>query len=137
MFPNMARLEVSGLVHHNAHVPRGIRNSDELLSASKSSFANRTDPLTTCWQIVGRLDYSVVKTNLWTVAPNLVSAVVLLCVAISSDYFSRMNVSHHLLPDIVLNRDVECNPTQRRCIFRMLSYGGWVVRPILSCPRMA
>ncbi|PYH80964.1 MFS general substrate transporter [Aspergillus uvarum CBS 121591] len=37
--------------------------------------------------IVGRLGYSTVKTNLWTVAPNLVGAVVLLCVAWSSDYF--------------------------------------------------
>ncbi|KGO77104.1 Major facilitator superfamily domain, general substrate transporter [Penicillium italicum] len=37
--------------------------------------------------IVQRLGYSVVKTNLWTVAPNLLGAVVLLCVAKSSDYF--------------------------------------------------
>ncbi|KAJ5338931.1 hypothetical protein N7452_005659 [Penicillium brevicompactum] len=36
--------------------------------------------------IVQRLGYSVVKTNLWTVAPNLVGAVFLLCVAKSSDY---------------------------------------------------
>ncbi|CAG7925838.1 unnamed protein product [Penicillium olsonii] len=34
-----------------------------------------------------RLGYSVVKTNLWTVAPNLVGAVFLLCVAKSSDFF--------------------------------------------------
>ncbi|CAI7623063.1 unnamed protein product [Penicillium bialowiezense] len=37
--------------------------------------------------IVQRLGYSVVKTNLWTVAPNLVGAVFLLCVAKSSDYY--------------------------------------------------
>ncbi|KAG0152975.1 hypothetical protein PDIDSM_1934 [Penicillium digitatum] len=37
--------------------------------------------------IVQRLGYSVIKTNLWTVAPNLVGAVFLLCVAKSSDYF--------------------------------------------------
>ncbi|KAJ5894354.1 allantoate permease [Penicillium taxi] len=37
--------------------------------------------------IVQRLGFSTVKTNLWTVAPNLVGAVVLLCVAKSSDYF--------------------------------------------------
>ncbi|KAJ5524976.1 allantoate permease [Penicillium frequentans] len=37
--------------------------------------------------IVERLGFSTVKTNLWTVAPNLVGAVVLLCVAKSSDYF--------------------------------------------------
>jgi predicted MFS family arabinose efflux permease len=38
-------------------------------------------------QIVQRLGYSVVKTNLWTVAPNAVGFVVLLVVAKSSDYF--------------------------------------------------
>ncbi|KAJ5760144.1 hypothetical protein N7520_007300 [Penicillium odoratum] len=37
--------------------------------------------------IVERLGFSTVKTNLWTVAPNLVGAVVLLCVAKSSDFF--------------------------------------------------
>ncbi|KAJ5246306.1 allantoate permease [Penicillium chermesinum] len=36
--------------------------------------------------IVGRLGFSTVKTNLWTVAPNLVGALVLLCVAKSSDF---------------------------------------------------
>ena len=36
-------------------------------------------------QIVQRLGYSVVKTNLWTVAPNAVGFVVLLAVAWSSD----------------------------------------------------
>jgi sugar phosphate permease len=38
-------------------------------------------------QIVQRLGYSVVKTNLWTVAPNAVGFVVLLCVTYSSDRF--------------------------------------------------
>jgi hypothetical protein len=38
-------------------------------------------------QIVARLGYSVVKTNLWTVAPNAVGFVVLLATAKSSDYF--------------------------------------------------
>lgn len=38
-------------------------------------------------QIVQRLGYSVVKTNLWTVAPNAVGFVVLLCVTYSSDHF--------------------------------------------------
>ncbi|EKG17356.1 Major facilitator superfamily [Macrophomina phaseolina MS6] len=37
-------------------------------------------------QIVGRLGYSSVKTNLYTVAPNVVGAVVLLILAFSSDY---------------------------------------------------
>jgi sugar phosphate permease len=38
-------------------------------------------------QIVQRLGYSVIKTNLWTVAPNAVGFVVLLCITYSSDYF--------------------------------------------------
>ena len=38
-------------------------------------------------QIVQRLGYSVIKTNLWTVAPNAVGFVVLLCVTYSSDHF--------------------------------------------------
>ncbi|KIV97771.1 hypothetical protein PV10_01479 [Exophiala mesophila] len=38
-------------------------------------------------QIVQRLGYSVIKTNLWTVAPNATGFVVLLCVSKSSDYF--------------------------------------------------
>jgi hypothetical protein len=38
-------------------------------------------------QIVERLGFSTVKTNLWTVAPNPVGALVLLCVAKSSDFF--------------------------------------------------
>lgn len=38
-------------------------------------------------QIVARLGYSVVKTNLWTVAPNAVGFVVLLVVSKSSDYY--------------------------------------------------
>lgn len=37
-------------------------------------------------QIVARLGYSSVKTNLYTVAPNVVGAVVLLILAFSSDY---------------------------------------------------
>jgi hypothetical protein len=43
-------------------------------------------------QIVARLGYSVVKTNLWTVAPNLVGAVVLLVVAKSSDIFRERSL---------------------------------------------
>ncbi|EAA61467.1 hypothetical protein AN9176.2 [Aspergillus nidulans FGSC A4] len=42
--------------------------------------------------IVARLGYSVVKTNLWTVAPNLVGAVVLLVVAKSSDIFRERSL---------------------------------------------
>ncbi|XXH04733.1 hypothetical protein Hte_011155 [Hypoxylon texense] len=38
-------------------------------------------------QIVGRLGFSTVKTNLWTVAPNCVGVVVLLAVTWSSDHF--------------------------------------------------
>ncbi|KAF1937437.1 MFS general substrate transporter [Clathrospora elynae] len=38
-------------------------------------------------QIVQRLGYSVIKTNLWTVAPNAVGFVVLLLLTYSSDFF--------------------------------------------------
>lgn len=38
-------------------------------------------------QIVARLGYSTIKTNLWTVAPNAVGFVILLCITKSSDYF--------------------------------------------------
>lgn len=40
-------------------------------------------------QIVGRLGYSAVKTNLYTVAPNITGAVMLLILAFSSDYTRR------------------------------------------------
>lgn len=40
-------------------------------------------------QIVQRLGFSTVKTNLWTVAPNCVGVVVLLCVTYSSDRFKE------------------------------------------------
>ncbi|KAL4915022.1 major facilitator superfamily domain-containing protein [Aspergillus aurantiobrunneus] len=42
--------------------------------------------------IVSRLGYDTVKTNLWTVAPNLVGAVILLCVAKSSDHFRERSL---------------------------------------------
>jgi MFS family permease len=40
-------------------------------------------------QIVGRLGYSTIKTNLYTVAPNISGAVMLLILAFSSDYARR------------------------------------------------
>jgi MFS family permease len=40
-------------------------------------------------QIVGYLGYSTVKTNLYTVAPNITGAVMLLVLAFSSDYLRR------------------------------------------------
>ncbi|KAL2812184.1 major facilitator superfamily domain-containing protein [Aspergillus granulosus] len=51
--------------------------------------------------IVSRLGYSVVKTNLWTVAPNLVGAVILLCVAKSSDYCRER--SFHIIFSLVVS----------------------------------
>lgn len=45
-------------------------------------------------QIIGRFGFSVVKTNLWTVAPNCVGALVVICVAASSDHFRER--SYHL-----------------------------------------
>ncbi|KAF1969881.1 hypothetical protein BU23DRAFT_582411 [Bimuria novae-zelandiae CBS 107.79] len=50
-------------------------------------------------QIVQRLGYSVVKTNLWTVAPNAVGFVVLLTVTYSSDYF-RERIFHIMFAPI-------------------------------------
>jgi hypothetical protein len=52
-------------------------------------------------QIVARLGYSVVKTNLWTVAPNAVGFVVLLCVAKSSDYFRER--TFHIVGSLCLS----------------------------------
>jgi len=52
-------------------------------------------------QIVQRLGYSVVKTNLWTVAPNAVGFVVLLCVAKSSDYFRER--TFHIVGSLCLS----------------------------------
>ncbi|KAL4802005.1 major facilitator superfamily domain-containing protein [Aspergillus unguis] len=51
--------------------------------------------------IVARLGYSTVKTNLWTVAPNLVGAVVLLVVAKSSDLFRERSL--HIIFSLVLS----------------------------------
>jgi predicted MFS family arabinose efflux permease len=39
-------------------------------------------------QIIARLGYNTVKTNLYTVAPNIVGAFCVVCVAFSSDYWS-------------------------------------------------
>ncbi|TDZ15293.1 Major facilitator-type transporter hxnP [Colletotrichum orbiculare MAFF 240422] len=52
-------------------------------------------------QIVQRLGYSVVKTNLWTVAPNAVGFVVLLVVAKSSDYFHER--TFHIFGSLALS----------------------------------
>lgn len=45
-------------------------------------------------QIIGRFGFHTVKTNLWTVAPNCVGAVAVLCIAYSSDHFRER--SYHL-----------------------------------------
>ncbi|OKL63890.1 hypothetical protein UA08_00885 [Talaromyces atroroseus] len=52
-------------------------------------------------QIVQRLGYDVIKTNLWTVAPNAVGFVVLLVVAKSSDYFQER--TFHVLGALLLS----------------------------------
>jgi hypothetical protein len=52
-------------------------------------------------QIVGRLGYSTVKTNLWTVAPNAVGFVVLLAVAKSSDHFHER--TYHIVFSLTLS----------------------------------
>ncbi|KAL4782314.1 major facilitator superfamily domain-containing protein [Aspergillus varians] len=51
--------------------------------------------------IVSRLGYDTVKTNLWTVAPNLVGAVILLCVAKSSDIFRERSL--HIIFSLVVS----------------------------------
>ncbi|KAL4936963.1 hypothetical protein BDV06DRAFT_232907 [Aspergillus oleicola] len=51
--------------------------------------------------IVARLGYDTVKTNLWTVAPNLVGAVVLLAVAKSSDIFRERSL--HIIFSLVVS----------------------------------
>lgn len=43
-------------------------------------------------QIVARLGYGTVKTNLYTVAPNIVGSVFLLCVAFSSDHWRERSM---------------------------------------------
>ncbi|KAH6673302.1 major facilitator superfamily domain-containing protein [Halenospora varia] len=43
-------------------------------------------------QIVARLGYSTVKTNLYTVAPNVVGAFCVVCVAFSSDHFGDRSI---------------------------------------------
>lgn len=52
-------------------------------------------------QIVRRLGYSVVKTNLWTVAPNSVGFVILLAVTKSSDYFQER--TFHIVFSLILS----------------------------------
>jgi len=52
-------------------------------------------------QIVQRLGYSVVKTNLWTMAPNSVGFIVLLCIAKSSDYFRER--TYHIVLSLVIS----------------------------------
>ncbi|KAF2148162.1 MFS general substrate transporter [Myriangium duriaei CBS 260.36] len=52
-------------------------------------------------QIVQRLGYSIVKTNLWTVPPNAVGLIILLCVAKSSDYFRER--TFHIVFSLVLS----------------------------------
>lgn len=43
-------------------------------------------------QIVGSLGYSTIKTNLYTVAPNIVGTVALLALAFSSDHFRERSI---------------------------------------------
>ncbi|TQB68051.1 hypothetical protein MPDQ_004140 [Monascus purpureus] len=52
-------------------------------------------------QIVQRLGFSTVKTNLWTVAPNAVGAVVLLVVCKSSDYFRER--TFHIIVSLIIS----------------------------------
>ncbi|KAH7108375.1 putative high-affinity nicotinic acid transporter [Auriculariales sp. MPI-PUGE-AT-0066] len=51
-------------------------------------------------QVVGRLGYSTVKTNLYTVAPNIVGAVCLILLSQSSDYFRERSL--HLVTALAI-----------------------------------
>ncbi|GFZ46966.1 Uncharacterized transporter [Saitozyma sp. JCM 24511] len=51
-------------------------------------------------QIVARLGYSTVKTNLYTVAPNVVGTVFLVCFTQSSDYFRERSL-HVVVPLLI------------------------------------
>ena len=81
-------MEVLDSVHYLLHIPSRFCYDFEFLTTGKFVL-HLTMPKTmlTVSQIVGRLGYSVVKTNLWTVAANAVGFVVLLATAKSSDYF--------------------------------------------------
>jgi hypothetical protein len=92
-------LEVSNLDDHLLYLSGGLLNNVEFSSTGQlyhtpTIASNRL-------QIVQILGYSVVKTNLWTVAPNSVGFVVLLCIAKSLDYFRER--IYHIVISLVIS----------------------------------
>jgi hypothetical protein len=95
----MERLKVSNLDDHLLYLSGGILNNIEFSSTGQLYHA--TMIASNRLQIVQRLGYGVVKTNLWTVAPNSVGFVVLLCIAKSSDYFRER--TYHIVLSLVIS----------------------------------
>lgn len=95
----MEGLEIPNMGCDLLHIPSSILHDLELLTSGEYFAALRGPELTL--QIVQRLGYSVVKTNLWTVAPNSVGFVVLLCIAKSSDYFRER--TYHIVLSLVIS----------------------------------
>jgi hypothetical protein len=97
-FSDVKILEVSNLDDHLLYLFSGVLYNVEFSSTGQlyhtpTIASNRL-------QIVQRLGYGVMKTNLWTVASNSVGFVVLLYIAKSSDYF-RERTYHIVLPLVI------------------------------------
>lgn len=84
----MENASVRSLGHDMLHISSRLRNHLELPTTGTESVHYLSRHFThSHQQIVARLGFDTVKTNLWTVAPNAVGFVFLLCVTKSSDYF--------------------------------------------------
>lgn len=90
-------------------------------------------------QIVARLGYDTVKTNLYTVAPNVVGAFCVVCVAFSSDYWGDR--SCHLAATLAVTAigfvvlacvDVTKNLGVGYFACFLLCAGGFITSPLLS-----
>ena len=90
-------------------------------------------------QIVERFNFDTVKTNLYTVAPNIVGSVFLVCVAFSSDYFkdrcfhlaaclSITCIGFIILATVDVANDIAVG--YFACF--LLCCGGFIVSPLLS-----
>ena len=90
-------------------------------------------------QIVARLGYDTVKTNLYTIAPNVVGSLFLICVAFSSDYFGErclhlaICLAITMVGFIILATiDVAENIGVGYFSCFLLCCGGYVVSPLLA-----
>lgn len=90
-------------------------------------------------QIVARLGYDTVKTNLYTVAPNVVGAFCVVCVAFSSDYWGDR--SCHLAATLAVTAtgfvvlacvDITKNIGVGYFACFLLCAGGFITSPLLS-----